>query len=120
MSAQEVEGLVHAEVLPFGDHALGLFDDHPAVEGVAELLVDELGLERGAVLENGDGGHVGQRLGGTNVGVSQLAGLDMEQVEAPITEERSRSAGRGPIATRRPALRVRIGASGHRPRSGLG
>ena len=40
---------------------------------MVELLVDDLGLERGAVLEDGDGGDVGERLGGVDVGLSHLA-----------------------------------------------
>ena len=66
---------------PLGDHALGLLDDDAAVERVVELLVEDLRLERGAVLEDGDGGDVGERLGGVDVGSPHLARLDVEQVE---------------------------------------
>ena len=75
------ERLLHVEAVPLGDHAFGLLDDDAAVERVVELLVEDLGLERGAVLEDGDGGDVGERLGGVEVGWSHLAGLDVEQVE---------------------------------------
>ncbi len=83
VSAQRRERLFHVEVFPLGHHALGLFDDYAAVEGVLELLVHPLGLERGAVLEDGDGGHIGQGLGGFDVRPTHLAWLDLEQVERP-------------------------------------
>ena len=64
-----------------GDHPLGLLDDDPAGEGLGELLVEELGVERGAVLEDGDGGDVGERLRGDDVVVAQGACREAEQVE---------------------------------------
>ena len=44
MRAQPRERLVHAEALPFSDHAFGLFDNDAAVERVVELIVDDVGL----------------------------------------------------------------------------
>jgi hypothetical protein len=44
MAAQLAERLVHVDAHAFGQHALGLLDDDSAVEGVAELFVDDLGL----------------------------------------------------------------------------
>jgi hypothetical protein len=55
MVAQLAERLVHVDAHAFGEHAFGLLDDDSAGEGVAELFVDDLGLDRGAVLEHGDG-----------------------------------------------------------------
>jgi hypothetical protein len=36
-----------------------LFNDDAVIESMVELLVYDLGLERGTVLQDGDGGHVG-------------------------------------------------------------
>ena len=60
VGTQAREGVFHVEVMPFGDDALGLFDEDPAVEGAGELFVDDLGGDGGAVLEQGDGGNVGE------------------------------------------------------------
>ncbi len=53
----------------------GLLDDDAAVEGVLAQLVDDLGLERSALLEDGDGTDIGQGLGGTDIGTWHFAGL---------------------------------------------
>ena len=41
VAPQGPERLVHAEAQLMADHALGLLDDHPAVEGVLELLGEQ-------------------------------------------------------------------------------
>ena len=46
-----------------------------------ELLVEDLGFKRGAVLEDGDGSDVGQGLGRLDVGATHISRLDVEQVE---------------------------------------
>ena len=77
----------HVDAFPLGDHPFRLLDDDAAVQSVVELFVEDLSLERGAVLEDGDGGDVGERLGGLDVGLSHLPGLDVEQVEG--TDDRA-------------------------------
>lgn len=57
-----------------GEEALGLLEDHPAVEGVLELLVDRFLVCGGAVLDEGDAGDVGERLGEAQVGFVQCSG----------------------------------------------
>jgi len=52
-----------------GEYSLGLFDDHPAVEGGLQLIVDYLGAVDCSFLQDPDGGHVGQRLGHRHIGV---------------------------------------------------
>jgi hypothetical protein len=46
--AQCRERLFHVEALALGHHAFGLLDDDAAVEGVVQLFVYILGLERGS------------------------------------------------------------------------
>ena len=45
--------------------------------------LSDLGLEHGAVLEDGDGGHVGQGLRGVDVLLSHLPRVGVEEVEGP-------------------------------------
>ena len=74
-----------------GQHPFGLLDDDAAVERVVELLVDDLGLEGGAVLEDGDGGDVGERLGGGDVGLApSRPGSTWNRLRAPMTVPRRR------------------------------
>jgi hypothetical protein len=49
---------------------------------VAELFVDDLGLDRGAVLEHGDGGDVGHGLRRGDVCGPHQARIDVEKVES--------------------------------------
>ena len=86
--AQSRERLLHVEAFSFGHHALGLFDDDAAVESVLELLVDDLGLERGPVLEDGDGGDIGQGLGGFDIGRCISPGSTWNRLRAPMTVPR--------------------------------
>ena len=79
--AQRQERLVHVETRPLGHHPLGLLDDDAAVEGVLELLVHDLGLADDPMVQDGDGGDVGQGLGRVHVGLAHLARVDAEQVE---------------------------------------
>ena len=65
--AKPIEGLFHIEPGSFRHYTLGLLYDDAAVERMIELLVHELGLAGGPVMKDGDGGHVGQSLGGYNV-----------------------------------------------------
>src|SRR5579862_3672533 len=52
VGAQRGERLFHVEVLSLGNDPLGLFDDDATVERVVELLVEDLGLERGTMLKD--------------------------------------------------------------------
>lgn len=49
-------------------------------KAVPGALID-LGLARGAVWPDGDGGDVGQGLGGVDIGSTHFTGLGVEQVE---------------------------------------
>jgi len=69
--AKACEGLVHVESGPFRQDTLGLLYDDAAVERMIELLVHELGLSGGPVMNDGDSGDIGQRLGGQDVVVLQ-------------------------------------------------
>ena len=88
---QSREGLLHVEAFSFCHHPLGLFDDDAAVESVLELLVEDLGLERGAVLEDGDGGHIGQGLGRFDIGPAISPGSTWNKLRAPMTVPRHRN-----------------------------
>ena len=66
---------------PLGDHPFRLFDDDAAVQSLVELFVEDLNLRRGAVLKDGDGGDVGERLGRVDVCLAHLPWVDVEQVE---------------------------------------
>ena len=79
--AQPRERLLHVEAKPLGQHTFGLLDDDAAVQSIVELLVHDLGLLGSAVLENGDGGDVGESLGGDDVGCVHRALVDPEQVQ---------------------------------------
>ena len=83
MVTQGRERLLHVEAFSLCDDPLGLLDDDPAVERMLELLVDDLGFEGGAVLEDGDGRDVGQGLGGVDVGFVHFAGLPVGIAKAP-------------------------------------
>jgi hypothetical protein len=54
-------------VAAFGEDALGLFDDEPAVQGGLQLLGEDLAAADGAFLQDADGGHVNQRLSDAQV-----------------------------------------------------
>ena len=45
MGAQCGEGFLRTDRLTLGDHAFGLLDDNAAIEGVIELIVEDLSLE---------------------------------------------------------------------------
>jgi hypothetical protein len=58
----------------------GLFEHDPAVEGVGQLLVEHPCFAGGTVLEDGDGGDVGERLCDVDVGGAHLTDAGAEQV----------------------------------------
>ncbi len=79
--AQRGKGLFHGEAQSLGHHAFGLLDNDAAVERHLELLVHELPLERGAVLENRDRGDIGESLRHLDISEPHVARVDVEQVE---------------------------------------
>ena len=62
------ERLVHPHPQPLGDDALGLLDDDSAVERLLQLVGNRLQVEGGPILKEGDGGDVGEGLGGAKAG----------------------------------------------------
>jgi hypothetical protein len=60
VAAQPVEGGLHGQAVVVGEHALGLFDDDSAVQGGLELFGDDFASADGLLLQDSDGGHVGQ------------------------------------------------------------
>ena len=78
---QPLERLVHVQVGGLTELALGLFDDDPAVERLTELGVERLGIDGGLMLEDGDGCHVGERLGGGNVNLVERSDVGSEHVQ---------------------------------------
>ena len=112
--AQTGEGLFHVQPLALGDHALGLLDHDATVQGVVELLVDDLGAARRVVLEDGDGGHIGQGLGGDHIVGEQRPGSLRNRLSAPMTWRRNRIGMAS--APRKPASRATGANSGHAAR----
>ena len=51
------------------------------LKGLVELVVDDVGFEGGAVLEDRNGGNVGEGLGDDDVVVVERAGFGAKQVE---------------------------------------
>jgi hypothetical protein len=60
------------------------------VEGLLELIGDELGVAGAAELQDGNCGDVGQRLPGAGVGRVEGAGRPTKRFRAPRTRLRSR------------------------------
>jgi hypothetical protein len=60
--SQCVEGGVHVNAIPLGEHAFRLLDDDPTVERVLKLLRHHRAAMARASLQDADGGNVGQRL----------------------------------------------------------
>ena len=59
---QQRERLVDVDAQPLGEFALGLLDDDPAVQRGLQLLVEGIAVAHAALMQQADGGHVGQRL----------------------------------------------------------
>lgn len=81
MGAQCGEGFLRTDRLTLGDHAFGLLDDNAAIEGVIELIVEDLSLESGAELKDGDGGGIRKCLRALHIEWSHFALFEVEQVE---------------------------------------
>ena len=72
------------------ERALGLFDDHAAVERDLELLGEHLALPDRPFLQQADGGDVRERLDDADVGGMHPAGAGPEEVERTDDGGRSR------------------------------
>ena len=81
MESQAPERLVDVDAGALGEHAFGLFDEHPAVQRMVELLVHVAGVHGCVVLQDGDGGHVSERTGGGQFVIVHGAAGRAEQVE---------------------------------------
>ena len=79
--AQGGEGLLHVEALVFGDHALGLLDHDAAVEGFLSCSLRSWVSSGGPVLQDGDGGDVGESLSRFDDPPAATCLVDVEQVE---------------------------------------
>src|SRR4029077_20054997 len=66
---QPGEGLGQVDVGAFGDHAFGLLDHHAAVQGAGQLLVQAVRLDTGPMLDDAEGGQVGEGPGDDEVGL---------------------------------------------------
>ena len=65
-----------------GDHTFGLLDHDAAVQREVELLVEDVGVpDGGPMLQDGDGGHVGERLAGEHVDRVHRSLVGPEQVD---------------------------------------
>src|SRR5680860_1745526 len=58
------EGVTHVDVMRVREHALGLLDQYPAVEGVLQLSAHHVALPDGTFLQDADGRDVRERLHG--------------------------------------------------------
>ena len=82
--AQDAERLVHVQAEAFGELALGLLDDDPAVQRGLQLLIHGVAVAHAALVHQADGGHVSQRLAdayvrgveGTRDGAEQVQRAD--------------------------------------------
>jgi hypothetical protein len=79
--AQDAERLVHVQAEAFGELALGLLDDDPAVQRGLQLLIHGVAVAHAALVQQADGGHVGQSLAHTYVRGSQGTRDGAEQVQ---------------------------------------
>ncbi len=79
--AQQGERLVDVDAQPLGELALGLLDDDPAVQRGLQLLVEGIAAAHAALVQQADGGHVGQRLADVDAVGVEGAGGGAEEVE---------------------------------------
>lgn len=94
---EDSECLGHVDAGAFEDHAFGLLDQDAAGQGLGELLVDELGLGGGTVLNDADSGQVGEGLDDEDIFFVHRGWLEPEQVQRaddPLPEsQREREHG---------------------------
>ena len=72
-AAQQGEGLVDVQLEAFGQDALGLFDQDAAVQRGLQLLGQDVAAADGALLQQPDGGHVGQGLADAELALDPAA-----------------------------------------------
>jgi hypothetical protein len=81
MHSQPCERLLHVQVLALRNHSFSLFNDDAAIERTVEQFVDDIGLADCSVLENADGGDIGECLGGLDVSLLHLPRYAVKQVK---------------------------------------
>lgn len=90
VGAHVVEGGVGVGFVAGGQEAFGLFDDGAGVQGFFELGADGAVLVEGALLEQGDGGGVGQGAGQVRSVCSSGPGTRRKRLSTPMVSARSR------------------------------
>lgn len=102
----------HVQVTAIGEDALGLLEDHAAVECVLELHVDRFLVCGGAVLDENDRGDVGEGLREAQVSFVQRSAVAPNRLSAPRTLLRKRIGTAWTLAT--PAVAANAANPGHR------
>ena len=74
----------------FGQDALGLFDQDAAVQRGLQLFGDDVAAMDGALLQQADGGHVGQGLADTQLASSSAPASVSKKFSAPMISVRRR------------------------------
>jgi hypothetical protein len=86
---KQFECLAHRNGSALGENPLSLLDDHPAVQSLLKLLIDQLGMGQAALLDDSDRGGIGKRLpygdvgrrGGMRFGEEQAEDTDLLAVK---------------------------------------
>ena len=98
--AQQVEGLIHVHPEALGELALGLLDDDPAVQRGLQLFIEGVAVAHAALVQQADGGDVGQGLTDADFRGRQGPRIGAEQVQRPddllAQPHRQRLHGREP------------------------
>jgi len=81
VGAHEGEGVLHARSGLGGENALGLLDEDPAVQGGLQLLGEQDLVANGALVQESDGGDVGQSLGDGEMLLAERPPSGAEQVQ---------------------------------------
>ena len=68
-------------VKPFGEDPFGLLDQDPAVERGLQLLGEDVAAVDGALLQQADGGDVGEGLPDAQLALVERARVDVEEVQ---------------------------------------
>jgi len=85
-ATQEAECLVHVQAETLGEYALGLLDDDPAVQRGLQLLSEDFTVAHAALVQQADGGDVGQGLADAYVrGVERTRGQRSAPVVRSVT-----------------------------------
>jgi hypothetical protein len=78
---QECERVGHVDVEAFGDDAFRLFDQDPAAQCGLQLLGERVAAMDGPLLQQTDGGHIGQCLTDAQLDRVQRAGSNIEKIQ---------------------------------------